>query len=144
MKNGWNHVKWVLIWKHSARAIQWIPKRQGLGSLQGFMSLGECSLSIWRAKLGGREGSLPVCLPLPSAAQQQREPATNVLNLGGGGESGLSGVKGQEGAPNSIPRRPPKPFKKTNGVLNDSVEKVPVKVVRSHFGFNFWCLVCFS
>ena len=64
-------------------------------------------------------------------------PATNVLNLGGGGESGLSGVKGQEGAPNSIPRRPPKPFKKTNGVLNDSVEKVPVKVVRSYFGFNF-------
>ena len=30
LKNDWNPGTWVLIWEYSARAIQWIPTRQGL------------------------------------------------------------------------------------------------------------------
>ena len=53
MKNDINHRKWVLIWEYSARAIQWIPTWQGLGSFQKFLcpcTLDESSLSIGRVK----------------------------------------------------------------------------------------------
>ena len=51
LKNYWNPGKWVLIWENSARAIQWIPTRQGLDGFQKSLCpyvLDESSLSIWR------------------------------------------------------------------------------------------------
>ena len=34
LKNDWNPGTWVLIWEFSARAIQWVPTRQGLDGFQ--------------------------------------------------------------------------------------------------------------
>ena len=53
LKNYWNPGTWVLVWEHSARAIQWIPTWQGLGGFQISLrpcALGESSLSIGRVK----------------------------------------------------------------------------------------------
>ena len=55
LKNHQNPGKWVLIWKYSVRAFQWVPTWQGLDGFQRFLrscALGECSLSIGRVNVG--------------------------------------------------------------------------------------------
>ena len=52
--NDWNPGKWVLIWKYSVRAIQWIPKWQGSDAFQKSLHscvLNKSSLSIGRVEL---------------------------------------------------------------------------------------------
>ena len=51
LRNYWNPGIWVLIWKYSTRAIQWIPTWQGLDVFQKSLhscALDESSLSIGR------------------------------------------------------------------------------------------------
>ena len=53
LKNDWNPGSWVLIWEHSARAIQWIPTWQGLDVFLKSLhscALDESSPSIRRVK----------------------------------------------------------------------------------------------
>ena len=53
MKNVWNPGKWVLIWEYSMRAIQWIPRWEGLDGFQKSLrpcALDEFSLNIGRVK----------------------------------------------------------------------------------------------
>ena len=52
-ENDWNPGRWVLIWEHSSRAIQWIPTWQGLVGFQRCLrscAFDESSLSIGRVK----------------------------------------------------------------------------------------------
>ena len=52
MKNDWNPGIWVLIWKYSARAFQWIPSWHSLDVFQKSLhpcALDKTSLSIGRA-----------------------------------------------------------------------------------------------
>ena len=51
LKNRWNPGLWVLIWKYSVAAIQWVPTWQGLDVFQKHLrscALDESSLSIGR------------------------------------------------------------------------------------------------
>ena len=51
LKNHWNPGKWVLIWEHSVRPIQWVPTWQGLDDFQKclrFCALDESNLGIER------------------------------------------------------------------------------------------------
>ena len=53
LENDWNPGVWVLIWKYSARAIQWIPTWQGFDGFQEILRscvLDEISRSIGRVK----------------------------------------------------------------------------------------------
>ena len=74
-ENDWNPGKWVLIWKCSARAIQWTPTWQGLDGFQKSLpssALDEGSLSIGRVKSPNADliklihQHAPVNLPLPN------------------------------------------------------------------------------
>ena len=51
LENDWNPGIWVLIWKHSSRAIQWIPTWQGLDGFKGF-----CVLVLWTKVAAALEG----------------------------------------------------------------------------------------